>query len=328
MTGKQQTPLEKTKEGINLGRLSDKILQDVIERPLRRAARQTRDKVVGRLMEPGAERMFKKPAFFPGDWLLIPLAILLCLGVIGAGIGIFGLPKKAPVVQSGPMPMGEKFEVAPNKETNPDMLPIFDGGLSETKKVFECRDVVSMFITTPGTLVIDNFTKKNIRVETPASFPGLITLECNGKIGLSQTQLMAAPTIPVPTQFATNTPAPTQIPPQTTETQPTPAVVFTQSPDVYGVSKYIKSGNTLGEFGFWQPLSVSGFETYRQNGKVVASGACNVMHTNLFATLSGYTDLILVLDQPGLFENPTVSIAGNDFSVTLAQGCTFSLVTP
>ncbi len=258
MTPKRPSLLKNTKNDLNIGRLSDSVLKDAIERPLRKDAREARNRVVSRLMEPGAERMFKKPSLFPGDWLLIPLAIMLCLGAIGAGVGIFGLPKKAPVVESGPMPMGEKFEVSPNKETNPDVLPIFDGGLSETKKVFECQDVVTMYIATPGTLVIDNFTKKNILVETPPSFPGLISMECNGKIGLSQTQLLAAPTIPTPTQFVTNTPAPTQIPTQATS----PEQVATQFPTATSAlhySAWVRLNNAY-TVGSWNINSQEGME--------------------------------------------------------------------
>lgn len=243
-------------------------------------------------------------------------AIILVIGIIIVAAKGSGLLPSKPVIESGPMPMGEKFEVAPNKETNPDMLPIFDGGLSETKKVFECRDVVSMFVTTPGTLVIDNFTKKNIRVETPASFPGLITLECNGKIGLSQTQLLAAPTIPAPTQFSTSTSAPTQMIPSQVETQAAPVV---QDPTPFPTlasnqyySAWVKQGNT------YQPGSWN-FNT--QEGMDLIAGKTESHACGEWVSF-GQADVIAIVNTNESAPSATIEVAEDGNSVRV--NCTYT----
>lgn len=144
---------------------------------------------------------------------------------------------------------------------------------------------------------------------------------CDNKV----LEATAAPTI---------TPYATTVATQSVEIQSTPAIVYTTSPDQYGNAISIwKSDHTVGETGsFWQPLSASGIQFYRDNGLVVAEQTCGqaipvAQIYNFLNTAQKVSNVSVVVNLTNMSGvNPTVTFEEGYLSVNHPLGCVYTIV--
>lgn len=126
----------------------------------------------------------------------------------------------------------------------------------------------------------------------------------------------------------TNTPVATTTPDGAMYVQQATRVpVYTPSSDVYGQAKTIKHDGEIGESGFWQPLTVSGYSYYEDNGRVIAEGECNEA-ISLIGMQEYFSEAIVVLNQPVLTSSPKITVNEKELLVDYAPGCTFAVVIP
>lgn len=270
----------------------------------------------------------------------IGICIFLLSGIPAKVIGLLmGQETPTVVIASGAMPMGAGFQVEPNTTFYLDNIaPIFDLQLGEQQERYDCQrgELLKFRVETQGTLLIDNFTKVNIIVETPPSFPGVVTVTCPkaGRIGFSQSIYVAAPILAAPTTAATQTipvsEIPSQIPPQTTESTAVPALILpSPSPvpteqKVFIVMKFTMSpdGSIALLDGRFDEGSLDGYQ------KVGDTQSCTLSNMPNFSIPAGYSEGLIYFEGVDKYQRPSgATVVGStiSFSLCTPTGTNFSL---
>ncbi|MBV5349084.1 hypothetical protein JZU61_05470 [bacterium] len=273
------------------------------------------------------EKSFTLPYLVPGQLtgiifgslLLIIVFVVVIFGLSSS----MGIPLSNPTVPSGPVPMEEKFEVEPITTYSLDYSVItpYVGQIDAVRRLYQCQSgTKSTFYVVGGTLILDNFTGKNVLVTRPADLPGQVIVECKrgGDLAIFVDPNVAAPVIAQPTDM------PTQALP--TQAAPTQAVAA-ESASVEQAAQPAESSPTT------QPSGENLFAASVKHAGTYWAGPWNGIGSNYSNTRKSGCGVWESFDESEVIAVvktsdavPTVRIKISDDGNSVMVDCSYSLV--